>query len=360
MRVAIVGSGHGACAMAAALAKRDHEVGLVKLSTAIHTENFQVLRQHNAIRLKGIEGEGEFPLHKISTDVNETIPEAQLVLVYYVSNYHPMVARRLAPHLRAHQVVVLNPGYAGSLLFEKELKALGNTAFPLFAEFETLPYTSRIGPAGTVSITSRNLRHPFAAYPASRAQELVKFFTPVLGTCVPRKHILEVALHNPNLVIHTLGVLMNVTAVEHPAQRFAMYRDGFSSSMWNLVHKLDEEKMDVLERLGAPRITYFEEFRFRTLEDTTIDPLEAFQHYASEAPDGPFSVEHRYITEDVPMGLGLLHSLGKATGVATPICDSLIHLANGFLPQHDFWAEARTLEYIWDGTIDQLLKKLTQ
>ena len=166
MKIAIVGSGHGACAMAAALAKRDHEVGLVKLSTAIHTENFRVLRQQSAIRLKGIEGEGEFPLHKISTDVKETIPEAQLVLVYYVSNYHPMVAQRLAPHLRADQVVVLNPGYAGSLLFEKELKALGQTAFPLFAEFETLPYTSRIGPAGTVSITSHNVRHPFAAYPA--------------------------------------------------------------------------------------------------------------------------------------------------------------------------------------------------
>ena len=123
-----------------------------------------------------------------------------------------------------------------------------------------------------------------------------------------------------------------------------MYRDGFPSSMWNVVSSLDDEKMNVLEGLGAPRVTYFDEFKLRTFRDTTIDSFAGFRQYASEAPDGPFSIDHRYVTEDVPMGLGLLHSLGKHLGVPTPVCDSLVTIASTLLPAHDFWAEARTIE----------------
>ena len=360
MKVAIVGSGHGGCAMAAALAMRDHRVSIVKLGKAIHVENFQILQKRKVIRLSGIEGNGEFPLDKVTMDPAEALPRAELVLVYYVSNYHEFVAERCAPYLHKGQIVVLNPGYAGSLLFEKQMKAAGNTSMPLFGEFETLPYSSRITEPGTVAIVSRNVRHPFATYPASRAGELVERLEPVLGKCVPRKHLLEVALHNPNLVIHTLGVLMNVSVVEHPDKTFAMYRDGFSPARWNVVKALDEEKMNVLESLDAPRVPYFDEFRLRTFEDISVDGLEGFKHYASEAPDGPFTIEHRYVTEDVPMGLGLLHSLGRATGIETPICDSVINIANALLPSHDFWQEARTLDKIWNGTLNELLDVLTR
>lgn len=360
MEITIVGSGHGGCAMAAVQAMRGHRVNIIKLSSAIHNENFSTLQQDGRIRLLGKEGEGEFALGKVTNDPGEAIPEAELVLVYYVANYHPMVAERLAPHLHRDQCVVLNPGYAGSLLFEKAMSAAGNRSVPLFAEFETLPYSCRIEQPGSVRIESVNVRHPFAAYPSSRSKEFVERFTPVLGECPPRKHVLEVALHNPNLIIHSTGVLMNVALVENKEQPFHMYRDGFPPSLWNMIKRLDEEKMNVLEKLGAPRVPYFDEFRARTFkehEDVRFE--EGFKHYASEAPNGPFSIDHRYVTEDVPMGLALMHSLGKAAGVATPVCESLIHIANALLPQYDFWADARTLESLWDGSLESLLEAMT-
>ena len=113
---------------------------------------------------------------------------------------------------------------------------------------------------------------------------------------------------------------MNVALVENRQQPFHMYRDGFPPSMWNLINQLDEEKMSLLEELGAPRVPYFDEFRVRTFkEPKDVQFEEGFKHYASEAPGGPFSIENRYVTEDVPMGLALMHSLGKAAGVATPV-----------------------------------------
>lgn len=359
MKVTVVGTGHGGCAMAAVMGMRGHEVSMLKLGTRMHVENFHVLEAQMQINLEGIEGHGTFPIHRLSTAPKEVIPDAELVLVYYVANYHPLVAEALAPHLHRGQTVVLNPGYAGSLIFVKSMRAASKDGLPLFAEFETLPYSSRITSPGTVSIVSRNVRHPFATYPASRSGELIANVGDVLGECVPRRHILEVALHNPNVVIHTIGVLLNAASVESTEKRFAMYRDGFSPSVWNVVARLDNEKMDVLEKLGAPRISYFDEFKLRTFENLHIDSVEGFRRYASEAPDGPFTIDHRYITEDVPIGLGLLHSLGLMTEVKTPICDSLIHLASALLPAHDFWQEARSIYQLWDGNLESLLQTMT-
>ncbi len=359
MRLTVVGSGNGGCAIAGVLASRGHDVSILKLGTTLHMENFLALQAPGTIRVSGIEVEGVFPLHAVTADPAEVLPRSEIVLIYYVSNYHEFVAQRCAEHMHAGQLVVLSPGYAGSLLFERRLRALGKASLPLFAEFDTLPYSSRIVAPGHVEIVSRNVCHPFAAYPASRAPEVASVMEPLIGRCVPRSHILEVALHNPNLVIHTVGVLMNAARVESPERRFAMYRDGFSPSIWNVVERLDAEKMRVMELLGSPATPYFDAFRLRTFGDISTDLMEGFSRYADEAPSGPFTLQTRYITEDVPMGLGLLSSLAKATGVAVPVCDSLIHLACALLPEHDFWSEARTLTSLWEGQLDDLLEALT-
>ena len=109
-------------------------------------------------------------------------------------------------------------------------------------------------------------------------------------------------------------------------------------------------------RQGA---SYFDAFKLRTFEDTSIDSIEGFKHYAGEAPDGPFTINNRYVTEDVPMGLGLLHSLGRHLKIATPVCDSLINLSNVLIPSHNYYDEARKLENIWDGTLDELIQKIS-
>lgn len=343
--------------MAAVMSMHGHEVSIIKLTDAIHNENFEALRK-KTIQLSGIEGEGEFPLDRVTKEPSEAIPDAELVLVYYVSNYHEFVAERIASYLHDKQGVVLNPGYGGSLIFEKAMRAAGKDKMPIFAEFETLPYSCRIVGPAQVEISSKNVRHPFAAYPSSKAGEFIERFQQILGELVPRKNILEASLHNPNLLIHTTGIIMNAAQVEHPDKRFAMYRDAFSESIWKLIGQLDNEKMDVLEKIGCPRIPYIDEFRLRTFKDTSIDFPEGFKHYANEAPTGPFTVDHRYVTEDVPMGLGLLHSLGKATQVATPICDSLIHIASAMLPHLSIWDEIRTVEKLWDGKFTELLDAL--
>jgi opine dehydrogenase len=127
-------------------------------------------------------------------------------------------------------------------------------------------------------------------------------------------------------------MLMNPTKIEAESKTFALYKDGFSPSVWAVVAKLDSEKMNVLESIGAKPRTYWDEFKLRTFGYTNMDSLQAFFHYANEAPGGPYTMNHRYLTEDVPKGLGMLQVLGRICKVSTPICDSLINIADSMLP----------------------------
>ena len=58
---------------------------------------------------------------------------------------------------------------------------------------------------------------------------------------------------------------------------------------------------------------------------------------------GPFSIQDRYITEDVPVGCHIYHQLGKKYGVATPVIDSMITLGSVMTGQ-SFFETGLTLE----------------
>jgi len=234
-----------------------------------------------------------------------------------------------------------------------------NRANVLLVELETLPYSSRIVAPGLVEISSKNVRHPLAALPASRTNEACERLSPLLGACVPRSNILECALHNPNLIVHTTGTILNAPRIELMKGDFHMYREGFTESVWRVVHMLDSEKMAVMEQVCGKATSYFDAFVLRTFEDRSIDPLKGFQRYAQEAPSGPSTINTRYITEDVPIGLGLLRSLGSCLDVETPIAESLMRLAGALLGR-DFLAESRTVESLWGDDVNALIEYVSR
>ena len=57
----------------------------------------------------------------------------------------------------------------------------------------------------------------------------------------------------------------------------------------------------------------------------------------------PASLNHRYLTEDVPTGLVPLVALGDLTDVPMPISQAIVRVASTLLGR-DFWVEGRNLE----------------
>lgn len=359
MRITIVGSGHGGSAAAACMSKAGHDVSMLKLSGR-PDKHFEALKDTMEIELKGIEGKGKYPLERVTGNPGKAIKDADIILIYYVSNYHASLAKAIAPYLNRKQTVYICPGYMGSLLFLDELKRIGRIdGAPLFTEGETLPYSCRITQPGTVKIYSKNHGHPIAALPANRITEACETLAPILGTPIPRENIAEVALHNPNLIMHTVGIALNAAYIENSEGKFSMYTEGFTPSTWKVANELDQEKMTVLKKIGAKPRTYIEEFKVRTFaEPEQYSEKEAFEIYADSVRDlCTDRVKNRYITEDVPMGLGLLHSLGKQLSVPTPVADAIMTLS-GTMTNTDYFKEARTIENLGFRTVDELLQTI--
>lgn len=341
--VTIVGAGHGGSAAAAFLAGHGFEVRMLKLGSRLHDAHFCALEKSGTIRTVGIEGEGRHQLSQVTRDPTACLPNSDFVLIFYVANYHEMVAKRIAPYLESSQIVYTCPGYLGSILIARAMHKLGRTSLPLLVEGETLPFSSRVESPGLVDIMSRNNAHPVATLPRSRCGEAVERLSHLFENVVGRNCLIEVALHNPNLIMHTLGTLLNITRVEDPAENFSMYRDGFSPTVWKFVEALDQEKMEVLRALGCEPRSYWDEFLLRTFgRADAMDPMDGFKHYANETPSGPCTMRNRYVTEDVPMGLGLLSSIGRELGVSTPVADILLDLASIAMGE-DYREKARTI-----------------
>ena len=79
-----------------------------------------------------------------------------------------------------------------------------------------------------------------------------------------------------------------------------------------------------------------------------------------EVCEGPFTLEARHLTEDIPYGLVTYESLGKMLGVDTPVISAIITMAEGLLDR-DFRAMGRTVEALGfdpSWSVDQLKQYL--
>ena len=114
-----------------------------------------------------------------------------------------------------------------------------------------------------------------------------------------------------------------------------MYKEGLTPSVKKVIYAMDAERQALFEALGYKPYTYDEVFR-----DCFNMSVEEF---AATSSKGPFSMQDRYVTEDIPMGATLTVSVARKVKVPTPTYDCMIHLAS-VVNDTDFYRVGRNLE----------------
>ena len=98
--------------------------------------------------------------------------------------------------------------------------------------------------------------------------------------------------------------------------------------------------------IGSIASTACEATLFETCQRLTYNSDGPYQ-----ATGTPKSLDHKFITEDVPTGLIPMSALGRAAGVRTPAIDALIEVVQSMTGK-DFAAEGRTLERLGVSGMD--------
>ncbi len=355
MKIAILGAGNAGCAVAGDLSYRNHEVTLIKTSNAMHDENFNYLAQNNGKISLHESGEVKTSnIYRVTRDLS-LLSEAEVVIIYIQTNYHEELIQKISPYLQDNQILLINPGYLSTAYVLKHCNKK-----IIVAEAQSSFIDCRISEPGVIKVGFRNVRNPIGIYPCNRREEAINKLNGLGFPFTYLSSVVEAALHNPNLIVHTVGAIMSIPRIEKTNGDYCMYHEVFTPSTWNILEKLDAEKMDVLEKLGFDRLPYVEACKFRNSLDDTRDAKEVFFWYAAmpTRAKGPIVVDSRYISEDVPQGLVMLESLGKKLNVKTPICTSLIEIASAALGR-DMRENGRTPEKLGKDNIDKILNDKT-
>lgn len=339
MKVAVIGAGNAGCAQSIKLIQNGHQVNLIKTSYSLHDDNFEYLLEKGEISCTDTtDNNREFSVRPnlITRDLSKGLEGVEAVMVLTQSLQHRDLAKRVAPMLKEGQIVFLIPGNMGSTQFAKytEEKHI------IYVEGESTPYDARIIAPGKVEILFKNVRNA-VSFLNKADEKYLPIVTGLFGTHkYLRSNIIESTMHNPNMIVHTVGSIMSASRIEYTSGEFWMYREAFSPSVWSLIEKLDEEKKKVIKAYGGENvISYLDACKWRNEEDLSVDSLEVFKNYAATGgPKGPSDLNTRYIYEDVPMELCMLERLAEHKGMVTPIASALITIASA-LKNTDYRAQ---------------------
>ncbi len=341
-RYTVIGAGHGGKAMAAHLALMGFPVTLYNRTP----ENVAAIKARGGIELEGYEGSphGFGRLTLVTSDMGEALEDAEIVMVVVPSTAHADIAKAAAAHLRDGQIVVLHPGRTGGALeFRKVLRDHGCTADVTIAEAETLVYASRSDGPAQARIFRIKEAVPVAALPATRTKRVLEAIAPAYPQFIDGMSVLHTGLNNMGAIFHPALTLLNAGRIESTRGEFQFYIDGVTPSVALVLEALDRERVTVAAALGIRARTGLEWLKM------AYDATGATLHEAVHNQPGyygiqaPATLNHRYITEDVPMSLVPIGALGQRYGVSVRAVDSIIRLAC-IVHRTDYWRRGRTLD----------------
>jgi opine dehydrogenase len=247
----------------------------------------------------------------------------------------------MAPFLEDGHVVFLPPGTFGSFVMARTVRAHGSGADVAWAETGTLPYLARKHGDTEINITVRALRLPTGVYPASRAEQALA----VIRAAYPSVHgcgdALSGALMNAGPVIHPPLIVLNAAPLQH-FERWDIHAEGTQPAVRAVTSALDAERIAVREALGyaAPHYPLSDHY-----ENDRWMYGDAHQQLVKSGDwrEHIDLLTHRYVAEDIELGLAFLASVARWAGVEAPVANGLLSIAGAFLGR-DLRQGPRTLE----------------
>jgi len=339
------------------------------------------------LNLYGFSRTGQARYDLVTTEVAKAVKGAGIIIVTTPAMGHRPFFEKLIPCLEDGHVVHIIPDNFGSLVLRKMMREAGCTKKVIIGGWSSSPYGSRVDIKGGIILPSirayyRAITLRGAALPTTDQADFLastKFIGAFDGInngdgVVGGDTVMDTGFSNVNPVLHCPGVILGVGVMENfgvifgdDRAKFSIYSHCYCPSISRVQYQFYQEQRQLAKAMGVG-IQEYEKEHFFSRENllgqeymgkdyvipfTEQDPIQ----YGT----GPFDIQNRYITEDIPVGCHVYHELGRKFGVATPVIDSMINLAS-VMAEKDFYKTGYTLDYLGLGhmTKEQMLDYLNK
>lgn len=344
MEIAILGGGNGAYAATADFTEDGHRVRFWRRNA----DALAGLMAHRTVEIKDYKSTRRIEIAVATPDIGEAVRGAELVLLPIPAFAEEDIAAALAPHLVDGQVLLITPGTFGSFIMLRTLREHGCKADVAIAESGSLPYLARKHGPDTVAVATRATRLPTGVVPArlsSHAYAVMRQAYP----CVEKlEDGLSGALMNAGPIIHPPLIIMNAGPLEGMPGKWDIHNEGTQPNIRRVTDALDGERIAIRKALGYaaphfPLANHYdpeaEEWMYGNIGHERLVDSGDWREVIKMTPDDT----HRYVTEDVKLGLAFQASLADWLGIPAPTTHALLHLS-GLVYGENFLETGRTLE----------------
>jgi len=344
--VAVLGASNGGLTTAADLALAGHTVRWWSRSP----EALAAVRAGGGITLAS-DGDRRLARLTLATDdLAAAVAVADVIVVPLPATSHADLAVRLSPLLTDRQIVLLAPGTLGAYALARGIAREGGRLPRAIAEAATLPYLTRKAGPAEVRVAVRAANLPVGVFPAAHTATALATVATLYPTVRPCVDALDAALNNAGPVIHPPLVLLNAGPID--SSRFDIHVEGTTATVRRLIDAVDAERVATRVGWGYPAphyelATYYDETR----------AAEGFYGLGARARvaqsrifEETLSLEHRYVTEDVALGLSLFESAARTATVDTPAVSGLLQIF-GVLLGRGLGGHGRALEHLGLGDL---------
>jgi opine dehydrogenase len=341
--IAVLGGGNGGHCMAADLTLAGFKVHWYELPE-LAGGRFAPALESGLVTLTGIGRTGPARPHKLTTDMADALDGVRLVNIAIPAYGHPRFFREMLPHLKDGQVVVVWAGDFGAIELHNLIRRERPGLKVDVVEAATLPYGTRLtGPAAVELILSAP-QVIASAVPATRNPQVLPGLQEIWPCVEPAQNALAAAFSNPNPIVHPPGSLLNVGRIQYSKGDFYMYGEGITEAVARVIRAVYDEMAETAALYGA-KVLEYEDRDFRTTVSIMGVAFQAPFDTIGEIARiiGPKTIQDRYITEDLPMGLVPAAQLARVAGKPAHLIESIVYLGSAVCGV-DFWKQGRTLE----------------
>lgn len=355
MKISVLGSGNGGCAVAFDFAQAGHEVSIFDFES--FPSNINAIRKNGGIYSEG-QLQGFQKVSYAGFDIQRAIKDAELIMVVGPAYSTKAFGEACRPFLKKEQAVVVCPGScAGSLVFKNALGVDELDERYIIAETSTLPYAVRLTEPGKIHVFLK-LKDAvlISALPSKHTTHVKGMISSVYSYMIPASSVLQTSLQNANPIIHPSVTLLNAGLIERTKGDFFFYEDGVTEGVGRLIEALDKERIAIGKALGFeiipdPELGMRQGYMQEATYHKGYSEAEGFRGIKAQS-----SLDYRYINEDVGYGLVFMAELGKQLGVSTRVADAVIAIASAVMGRDYRGEKARTMESLGLGnyTLEEL------